>query len=107
MSTTPSYEYYGMMAEFWDLFRGDTSSWDDRFFYGIIRDSKVIASEEHQQSPATRSYTQHRLCSYMKKQVSKTFRYFMNSHLSRSSPKTQRFACSGLNPTKRRRTYGV
>lgn len=33
MSTNPSYEYYGMMAEFWDLFRGDTSTWDDRFFY--------------------------------------------------------------------------
>jgi SAM-dependent methyltransferase len=33
MSTIPSYEYYGMMAEFWDLFRGDTSTWDDRFFY--------------------------------------------------------------------------
>ena len=30
---TPNYEYYGMMAEFWDLFRGDTSTWDDRFFY--------------------------------------------------------------------------
>lgn len=33
MSTTPSYEYYGMMAEFWDLFRGDTSNWEDRFFF--------------------------------------------------------------------------
>jgi len=33
MTTTPSYEYYGMMAEFWDLFRGDTSTWDDRFFF--------------------------------------------------------------------------
>jgi SAM-dependent methyltransferase len=31
--TTPSYEYYGMLAEFWDLFRGDTSTWDDRFFF--------------------------------------------------------------------------
>lgn len=31
--TTPPYEYYGMMAEFWDLFRGDTSRWEDRFFY--------------------------------------------------------------------------
>lgn len=31
--STPNYEYYGMMAEFWDLFRGDTSTWDDRFFY--------------------------------------------------------------------------
>lgn len=31
--TNPTYEYYGMMAEFWDLFRGDTSTWDDRFFY--------------------------------------------------------------------------
>lgn len=31
--TSPSYEYYGMMAEFWDLFRGDTSTWEDRFFY--------------------------------------------------------------------------
>ncbi|HSL27628.1 MAG TPA: class I SAM-dependent methyltransferase [Anaerolineales bacterium] len=33
MTTTPSYEYYGMMAQFWDLFRGDTSTWEDRFFY--------------------------------------------------------------------------
>jgi SAM-dependent methyltransferase len=31
--TTPDYEYYGLIAEFWDLFRGDTSTWDDRFFY--------------------------------------------------------------------------
>ena len=31
--TTPSYEYYGMLAEFWDLFRGDTSTWPDRFFF--------------------------------------------------------------------------
>jgi ubiquinone/menaquinone biosynthesis C-methylase UbiE len=31
--TPPSYEYYGMMAEFWDLLRGDTSTWEDRFFY--------------------------------------------------------------------------
>ena len=33
MSTPPSYEYYGMLAEFWDLFRGDTSTWEDRFFF--------------------------------------------------------------------------
>ena len=33
MPTNPTYEYYGMMAEFWDLFRGDTSTWEDRFFY--------------------------------------------------------------------------
>ena len=33
MTTARSYEYYGMMAEFWDLFRGDTSTWEDRFFY--------------------------------------------------------------------------
>jgi ubiquinone/menaquinone biosynthesis C-methylase UbiE len=33
MTNTPSYEYYGMLAEFWDLFRGDTSNWDDRFFF--------------------------------------------------------------------------
>jgi len=33
MTTPPSYEYYGMVAEFWDLFRGDTSTWEDRFFF--------------------------------------------------------------------------
>ncbi len=27
------YEYHGLMAETWDLFRGDTSQWPDRFFY--------------------------------------------------------------------------
>lgn len=33
MSPISSYEYHGMLAEFWDLFRGDTSTWEDRFFY--------------------------------------------------------------------------
>lgn len=33
MSTPSSYEYHGLMAEYWDLLRGDTSKWDDRFFY--------------------------------------------------------------------------
>jgi SAM-dependent methyltransferase len=29
----PAYEYHGLMAEAWDLLRGDTSDWDDRPFY--------------------------------------------------------------------------
>src|SRR5438477_8690792 len=31
--STPKYEYGGLMAATWDLFRGDTSTWDDRFFF--------------------------------------------------------------------------
>lgn len=31
--TTPDYEYYGLMVRYWDLLRGDTSKWADRFFY--------------------------------------------------------------------------
>lgn len=29
----PDYEYKGLMAESWDVLRGDTSQWVDRFFY--------------------------------------------------------------------------
>lgn len=29
----PEYEYKGLMAEAWDILRGDTSNWTDRFFY--------------------------------------------------------------------------
>ena len=29
----PAHEYHGLMAEAWDLLRGDTSGWDDRPFY--------------------------------------------------------------------------
>ncbi len=29
----PDYEYQGLMAQAWDLLRGDTSQWPDRFFY--------------------------------------------------------------------------
>ncbi|GAA5529787.1 methyltransferase domain-containing protein [Herpetosiphon gulosus] len=29
----PDYEYHGLMAEAWDVLRGDTSGWSDRFFY--------------------------------------------------------------------------
>jgi hypothetical protein len=29
----PDYEYKGLMAESWDVLRGDTSQWADRFFY--------------------------------------------------------------------------
>jgi len=30
------YEYRGAMAQFWDLLRGDTSNWPDKFFYQAI-----------------------------------------------------------------------
>ena len=34
----PDYEYSGMMALFWDFFRGDTSNWEDRLlFLEVIR----------------------------------------------------------------------
>ncbi|MGC8799894.1 MAG: class I SAM-dependent methyltransferase [Chloroflexus sp.] len=29
----PEYEYKGLMAEAWDVLRGDTSNWADRHFY--------------------------------------------------------------------------
>ena len=29
----PEYEYKGLMAQAWDVFRGDTSTWEDRLFY--------------------------------------------------------------------------
>ncbi|HJS17684.1 MAG TPA: class I SAM-dependent methyltransferase [Anaerolineales bacterium] len=29
----PEYEYKGLMAEAWDVLRGDTSNWPDRYFY--------------------------------------------------------------------------
>jgi len=36
--TTPDYEYYGLMVKYWDLLRGDTSDWEDRFFFlDVIR----------------------------------------------------------------------
>ncbi len=36
----PEYEYRGLMAEAWDLLRGDTSNWPDRAFYlDLIRES--------------------------------------------------------------------
>lgn len=31
--TESDYEYRGLMALFWDFFRGDTSNWEDRFFF--------------------------------------------------------------------------
>lgn len=33
MMETIDYEYKGLMAEAWDILRGDTSQWADRFFY--------------------------------------------------------------------------
>ncbi|WP_240695860.1 class I SAM-dependent methyltransferase [Candidatus Chloroploca sp. Khr17] len=30
---TPEYEYKGLMAEAWDVLRGETSHWADRHFY--------------------------------------------------------------------------
>ena len=31
--TATDYEYRGLLAEAWDVLRGDTSDWSDRFFY--------------------------------------------------------------------------
>jgi ubiquinone/menaquinone biosynthesis C-methylase UbiE len=33
MDANQSYEYYGLMAQYWDLLRGDASLWPDKFFY--------------------------------------------------------------------------
>ena len=34
------YEYRGAMAQFWDLLRGDTSNWADRFFFlDVVRNA--------------------------------------------------------------------
>jgi ubiquinone/menaquinone biosynthesis C-methylase UbiE len=33
MMKPPQYEYQGLMAEAWDVLRGDTSNWSDRHFY--------------------------------------------------------------------------
>jgi ubiquinone/menaquinone biosynthesis C-methylase UbiE len=39
MSTT-NYDYRGMMVEYWDLLRGDTSKWSSRpYFLKVIKDS--------------------------------------------------------------------
>ena len=31
--TNTDYEYRGLLASTWDLFRGDTSNWEDKFFF--------------------------------------------------------------------------
>lgn len=31
--STPAYDYYGLLASTWDLWRSDTSNWSDRHFY--------------------------------------------------------------------------
>lgn len=33
MTSQTNYEYRGLMAKYWDLLRGDTSTWEDRFMY--------------------------------------------------------------------------
>jgi ubiquinone/menaquinone biosynthesis C-methylase UbiE len=33
MTTLPSYDYYGLLASTWDLWRDDTAKWSDRFFF--------------------------------------------------------------------------
>lgn len=38
--TANDYEYRGLMAEAWDVLRGDTSNWEDRFFFlDVIKQS--------------------------------------------------------------------
>jgi SAM-dependent methyltransferase len=33
MTSQDNYEYHGLMVKYWDLLRGDTSTWADRFMY--------------------------------------------------------------------------
>jgi hypothetical protein len=32
----PEYDYYGLLASTWDIWRDDTADWRDRFFYRDI-----------------------------------------------------------------------
>ena len=36
MSEAPDYEHHGLVAEAWDLLRGDTSGWADRLYFRAI-----------------------------------------------------------------------
>ncbi len=48
----PDYEYTGLMAQAWDLLRGDTSTWPDRPFYRAIIQRQNGSALDAVQSPA-------------------------------------------------------
>ena len=66
--------------------------------YEIIRDGQVIASEEHRQSPATRSYTQEQAIDFIRKQVSKIFRYLREFTFEPAKPEDMTFSVLGFKP---------
>jgi ubiquinone/menaquinone biosynthesis C-methylase UbiE len=74
----------------------DLESTIDR--YEIIRDGKVIASEEHRQSPATRSYTQKRAIDLYKEAGFKDIQVFHEFTFEPAKPEDMVFSVLGFKP---------
>ena len=64
----------------------------------IIRDDKVIASEEHRQSPATRSYTQEQAVALYQNAGFKGIRVFHEFTFDPVKPEDRTFCVRGFRP---------
>jgi len=66
--------------------------------YEIIRDGNVIASEEHKQSPATRSYTQEQAVALYQKAGFKDIQVFHEFTFEPVRPDDDTFCVLGVKP---------
>jgi len=66
--------------------------------YEIVKDGKVIASEEHHQSPATRSYTQQQAITLYEEAGFKDIQVFHEFTFEPVKPEDDTFCVLGFNP---------
>jgi hypothetical protein len=66
--------------------------------YEIVRDGNVIASEEHKQSPATRSYTQEQAAALYQKAGFKDIQVFHEFTFEPVKPEDDTFCVLGVKP---------
>jgi hypothetical protein len=66
--------------------------------YEILRDDQVIASEEHRQSPATRSYTQAQAVTLYEEAGFKDIQVLREFTFEPASPEDRTFSVLGFKP---------
>jgi hypothetical protein len=79
-------------------FNPETNLEDTIDRYEIIRDGKVIAFEEHRQSPATRSYTQEQAINLYREAGFEDIQLFREFTFEPVKPEDMTFSVLGFKP---------
>ncbi len=106
--TIPDYDYHGLIASTWDLWRDDTAGWSDRHFYlDVIRrygqpaldiGCQIVEREEEKRSPEGRWYSQQEVMKLYEDVGFVDIQLYREFELTPAAAEDRQFSALGVKP---------